>query len=91
MKKLIFFFHRKKMVHSRTYAPAQLYKAVEVNGRKYVLAMQTNVTIQKGNPMLQIPVKDVVGIRIIPSPFDLWLDKVLKRKRSKTVKLLAIK
>lgn len=87
MRKAIIYFHRKKIVYSRIHAPAQFYKAVEIKGKHYIRCIVTNLTFHKSHPLIEIPVNDIYGIRIIPSKFDLWLDKILGRKRSKKVTL----
>lgn len=87
MRKAILYFHRKKIVYSRTHAPAQFYKAVEIKGRRYIRCIATNLTFGKSHPLIEIPVKDIYGIRLIPSKFDLLLDKLLGRKRSKQITL----
>ena len=92
IKKIVVFFHRKKMVYSRSYPPAQLYRFAKLKGIQYAQVIQTNHVDGKGRaPLYNIPQWEVLGIRYIPSPFDLWLDKTFGRKRSKKVVLHKIK
>jgi len=75
LKKIIIFFHRKKIVHSRTYAPAQFFYAfTSPQGKKHIRVIQTNRANSKNsNPMFDIPVSQVVGIVRQYSPFQWWL------------------
>jgi hypothetical protein len=88
IKKIIVFFHRKKIVHSRTYEPAQFYKAIEVKGKHYIRVVQTNRPSAKGTiPMLDIPVNQVLGFRVLNSPFQKWLYSLIGKEPSNSYKL----
>lgn len=86
--KIIKFFHRKKMVYSKHCPPGQLYRAIDENGHKSILIIVTNVANSANtNPMYKVRKRDVIGIRIIPSPFEVFLLKLVGKTPSKEKKL----
>lgn len=92
IKQIITFFHRKKMVHSRTYEPAQYYRTVNIKGKRMVRCVQTNRPNRHGSvPMIDIPVSQVIGIRRLHSPFQLWLMNLLHITPSNKVILHPVK
>lgn len=92
IKQIITFFHRKKIVYSRTYEPAQYYKAIKVKGVHYIRCIQTNRPNHHGSvPMIDIPASQIKGIRKLHSPFQLWLMKQLGITPSKKVIIHPIK
>lgn len=91
MKKIITFFHSKKIVYSKTHAPAQFCKAIEIRGKKYIRVVQTNKQNKnKSYPMYDIPIQHIIGIRFINSPFKLWLMRILRIKPNKEIALYKV-
>lgn len=88
MKKIVIFFHRKKIVYSKLHEPAQFFKATEVDGKKYITIIQTNNPNAQGAcPMYHIPVNQVLGFRVLHSPFQLLLMRLVGMKPSEQIRL----
>lgn len=89
--KIIWFFHRKKIVYSTLIEPAQYFKAIEVKGKKYIRVVQTNIVNRNNShPIYDIPVAFVRGVRICHSPFQLFLMKLFFKKPSTKIKIRKI-
>lgn len=69
------FFKKKTIIHSRHFPPGVLVKAIkDKTGRKFVRIHFRNRKTPVGHISLtDVPIKDVLRIRRLPSRFKVWL------------------
>jgi len=70
------FFKSKKIIHSKHWMPGEMLTSFKYKGLKYVrIAFKNKVLIEGTWPITDVQLKDVLGIRVLPSPFKKALCK----------------
>ena len=80
------FFTSKKVIITTTLVPGQLIKTFTArDGIKYArIAFTNNVKFAGTWPVTDVPFRDIVGIRKLPSPFKKWLFGLIGKKPKAT-------
>ena len=72
------YFQTRKIIYSETYTPAELVRYHKFKGKAYVrIAFTNKVKVPGFWPVTDIPVDQITGIRILPSPFKKWIFKLV--------------
>lgn len=71
-------FQRKRLVYTKKYVPSELVTTWDHKGQVYVRIKCTNKA--DGNQETDVNFKDVTGIKILPSPFSVWMYNLVGMK-----------